>query len=239
MTTIAESLLHLLLLSPLLAWGLLRNRKADRSPLLYFVAAYIGTAWALHTFSQVRFFPGQDWNWAGKGLALGLELVFVFFLPKFTREDFGVTARMDWRGARPLLLVCAVYLVLRIGMYLTSSERSAALHAETILYQATLPGIQEELLYRGILMGLLTAVFRVPQFRLLKVEFGLAAVITSILFGMAHGVSFGEGFRIHVNLFAAIRTAFDGMLFALLVRKTKSILPAIVYHNLLNLIGSH
>jgi membrane protease YdiL (CAAX protease family) len=102
-----------------------------------------------------------------------------------------------------------------------------------------MPGLQEELLYRGILLGLLSSVFVIPGFKFLNVNFGLAAIITSLLFGLTHGISVNENFNFNFNYFSFFRTTFDGFLFALLAGKTKSIFPGIIFHNILNLIGLH
>lgn len=64
-------------------------------------------------------------------------------------------------------------------------------------------------------------------------------ILTTLLFGLDHGISLSKSLDVNVNYFGLVRTAFDGFLFALLVQKTKSIVPAVIYHNLLNLIGNH
>ncbi|HRI87244.1 MAG TPA: CPBP family intramembrane metalloprotease [Candidatus Hydrogenedentes bacterium] len=239
MSSLLESIVHLLLLLPFVVWGLRKNHDTDKKPLLYFAIVYIAINAVLHATSNILLVDGQHWNWSGKIAALLAGIFFVYALPNLTPAQAALNTRMQWHDARPIVLLCAVYFIFRIAMYVGSGEATLALHAETLLFQATLPGIQEELLYRGILMGLLSAVFAYPRFTFLRVDFGLAAVITSLLFGLAHGVSITQEFGITVNYFSLFRTCFDGLLFALLTEKTKSVIPAILYHNLLNLIGSH
>ncbi len=94
-------------------------------------------------------------------------------------------------------------------------------------------------MYRGILLGLINAVFVHPGFSFLKINFGLGTILTSLLFGLAHGLSINENLTFNMNFFVSARTTFDGFLFALLTVKTKSLLPGIFYHNVLNLIGLH
>jgi membrane protease YdiL (CAAX protease family) len=190
-------------------------------------------------FSNVTFFDGQQWNWVGKGSALIAELLFIAFIPGFNKTSFGVTTKINRTETKPLLIFCSVYFLFRVGLYAISDSATFAINTETVLYQATLPGLQEELLYRGILLGLLNSVFVFPEIKFLKVHFGLATIITSLLFGLAHGINIDQNFGFHFNYFVLFRTAFDGFLFALLTEKTKNIFPAIVFHNALNLIGSH
>ncbi|RRA49253.1 CPBP family intramembrane metalloprotease [Acidipila sp. EB88] len=52
---------------------------------------------------------------------------------------------------------------------------------ETLLYQATLPGLDEELAFRGVECGCLLCCFGQTSGRI------WAAALTSLLFGFAHG----------------------------------------------------
>lgn len=238
-TTIFESLLHILILTPLLIWGRQKNKVGDLKPIIFFVVIYVVTNLLLTSGSNINFFQGQQWNWVGKGLAIIVGLLFIAIIPTFNRTTFGITTKMSWSETKPLLTFCFIYLIIRTGLYATSSDATLIINAETTFYQATLPGLQEELLYRGILLGLLSSIFINPSFKFLKVNFGLATIITSLLFGFAHGININENFSFSFNYFALFRTAFDGFIFALLTEKTKSIFPGIVFHNILNLIGIH
>ena len=64
-------------------------------------------------------------------------------------------------------------------------------------------------------------------------------MLTSLLFGLAHGLRINENLTFSMNFFVFARTTFDDFLFALLTVKTKSLLPGMVFHNVLNLIGLH
>jgi membrane protease YdiL (CAAX protease family) len=208
-------------------------------PFVYFVFIYVLTNLILNACSGIILFQGQQWNWAGKCLALAVEILFVLVISPFPKSIFSISKKVDWSGTRPLLILCFIYIVFRIGMYATSGEASLQIHPETTLYQATLPGLQEELLYRGILLGLINTVFIHPGFRFLNVNFGLSTMLTSLLFGLAHGLSLTVNLTFSMNFFVFARAAFDGFLFALLTEKTKSLLPGMVFHNVGNLIGLH
>ena len=237
--SILESIMHILLLIPLLAWGILKNKPSNFKPIIFFALIYIVTNLLLNSFSNVTFFQGQQWNWVGKGLALISELLFIAIIPAFSRTSFRITTKIGWTEIKPLLNVCFAYFLIRIGLYITSNNATLHVNLETTLYQATLPGLQEELLYRGILLGLLSSIFVLPSFTFLKVNFGLATIITSLLFGFSHGINITESLGFSFNYFALLRATFDGFIFALLTEKTKSIFPSIVFHNILNLIGLH
>lgn len=237
--SILESLFHILLLVPLFLIGRLKNKADNYKPLVYFVFIYVLTNLILNACSGIILFQGQQWNWAGKCLALAVEILFVLAISPFPKSMFSITKKVDWSGTTPLLILCFIYIVFRTGMYFTSGDASLQIHPETTLYQATLPGLQEELFYRGILLGLINAVFVHPGFSFLKINFGLGTILTSLLFGLAHGLSINENLTFNMNFFVFARTTFDGFLFSLLTIKTKSLLPGIFYHNVLNLIGLH
>ncbi len=238
-TVIADPLLRLLLLLPFFIAARSANKGHSLMPVLYGILIYLVCNLLLSVLLEVTFFKGQQFNWAGKLAAFAFLIGCVYFVPGCNKKQSGFTLQMEWAGARPILLICSAYLLLRVLLYWRSSEASATIHPETVLFQATMPGLQEELLFRGILLGLLNQVLAKPVWKFAGVTFGWAAVITSILFGLEHGISFGEGFGIHINYFNLIRTALEGFLFALLVQRTKSIFPSVVYHNLLNLTGNH
>ena len=75
---------------------------------------------------------------------------------------------------------------------------------------AILTPIFEELIFRGFILHFFSERF----------PFWIAAVLTSFFFGIAHTYSLG----------VMVITFFMGLLMAILCKKTKSILPAMLFH---------
>src|SRR5882757_666780 len=215
MTSILDSLLQIAILTPFLFLAIRKNKGNSLTPLLYAVIIYLLITILVDRLSSVTLFKGQQFNWVGKGAALLVEGTLAFSIPGFTRKTFGL-AKIEWAGTTPILAVCAIYFFIRLSLYYFSGSIAPEIHTEQFLFQATLPGLQEELLFRGILLGLLTRVFQRPMWTIWKLRFGWAALITSILFGLSHGIGFNEDHTIHFNTFSFFRTAFDGLLFAVL-----------------------
>lgn len=229
-TVILESFLHLLLLTPFFLVA--RRFRKGEAPLRtagYLVLVYV-ISQALTQALALPLFEGQRFNWLGKGVAVVFLLLCAFLIPRFTRQDFGLTSTVRWEGTRTILIVCGLYFLVRLGLYLSSGEATAAIDPETTLFQATLPGIHEELLYRGLLLGILNG---------LLTRSAWPVVLTSLLFGLDHGIRITDGLEVDFSPFSFARTTFDGLLFGFLTQKTRSLLPAVAYHNLLNLIGNH
>jgi len=238
LSAITDSLLRLLILLPFFAVARNANKNGSLIPVWYSILIYLVCNILLYVTTVFSCF-GEQYNWTGKIAAFIVLVGCIYFVPGCDKKHSGFTLQMEWTGARPILLICSAYLLVRVLLYWRSSEASATIHPESALFQATMPGLQEELLFRGILMGLLNQVLVKPVWKFAGSSFGWAAVITSILFGLEHGISLGAGFGIHINFFNFIRTALEGFLFSLLVLNTKSIFPAVIYHNVLNLISNH
>lgn len=234
-----DCLLQLLFLAPFVLLASRPGGNVKAGTLLLAALLFIATSMATDLLVDIPFFEGQKWNWGGKIVSLAIALVFIFSYRSVPPRQFGLTLQIETGNAGRIFLVCAGYVVFRLALYLALTKAPFVFHSETILYQATLPGIAEEMIFRGILLTLLNRVFTRPKWTFARVSFGWAAVITSLLFGLVHGLYFDDGYHIHILFPTVLRIAFDGLLFALLTEKTKSLVPAVLLHNVLNLIGTH
>ncbi|BAV07056.1 CPBP family intramembrane glutamic endopeptidase [Filimonas lacunae] len=105
---------------------------------------------------------------------------------------------------------------------------------ETLLFQLLLPGIDEEMMFRGVLLGLLLTALK-ERIALI----GSPAIgITAVLFGCSHAVTVGAHYSIHFDPFYFLQTALAGYVWGWITFKSRSILLAIVSHNLCNFFGT-
>ena len=107
--------------------------------------------------------------------------------------------------------------------------------SETLLFQLTLPGIDEEIMYRVILLGLLMSS---TENKITKFIGNPAVLITSILFGLIHAFTLSKDYSINFNLIYFLQTAFAGYIWGWVTIKNKSILLAILSHNFSNFFGT-
>lgn len=234
-----DALLQILLVIPFLLLARRGSGSFRARYLLMAAVVFLATSVVTDLLAGISFFRGQEWNWAGKLAALGLALAFVAALRPLTHADFGVTPRIERAGGGPVLCLGGAWLLLRFGAWYLVTRGADEWHPEAVLFQATLPGLAEELIFRGLLLTLFNLAFPDRRWKVAGVRFGWGAVLTSLLFGAAHGLGFHDGLSVQFNAFAFGRTLADGFLFALLAEQTKSLVPGIVLHNLLNLIGNH
>lgn len=175
---------------------------------------------------------GTHWNWQGKSLALVATLA-VATLPAFGWKASGLTlsqAPGSLRGSIPVVLIyCAFFAVIALAF---PSGPSAT---EDVAFQLTLPGLEEEPFYRGILLLALGRAFT-DRVRLLGVDWGWGAVLSCALFGLAHAFGFSHGHFSFDALTMAL-TAAPAFIAVWLRLRTGSLVLPVLLHNFGNSIS--
>lgn len=172
---------------------------------------------------------GDDWNWTGKGLALALSLA-IAALPALGWKRSGLTLRQE--GLIPALTVSVVAVSIFLGLAFWFPGEGG--DAEAFAFQLTMPGLEEEVFYRGVLLLMLNEAFGRPV-NILGARMGWAAVLTSLAFGLDHALGYGaDGFS-----FDPLALALTGgpiLLLAWLRERTGSLVLPILLHNYANTI---
>ena len=168
--------------------------------------------------------PGH-WNWTGKVFSLVLSAIVIYSL-KLSRDAVGLRkqehSKIAWIG---------IGLFIIWGACLGLLFKPGAPDGETLAFQATMPGLAEEIAIRGIAPAiLLNLMNRKPHIDDIPWAVILA---TSIMFGIWHSLSFSGGhfgFDIMSGLFPFIGSIPGGWLRF----KTKSLLAPILGHSVAN-----
>ena len=192
----------------------------------------------LDLFSGIVLFKGQQWNWMGKLGSIAWALCFTYLNPILNKKQIGWTRHFRPHSCRPAAVFMALLLGVRGLQYIIFRDGASSFHLESVLFQATLPGMAEELVYRGILSGLLARVWP-PQWLFFKAKIGWGVILTSVLFGAVHGLSVDAGFHLHFQFYTLLITGLWGFAFAVLKERTGSLIPSMILHNAVNLIGIH
>lgn len=214
--------------------GLLdRERFAPRWLLIAALLVAINDALLTRVYGTMpNLLPESDWNWQGKLLAFAATLA-IATLPMFGWRRVGLTlaqAPGSLKAALPVLvLYCAFFVAIAVAF---SSDPASS---EDIAFQLTMPGLEEESFYRGILLYALYRAFA-RRVRFLGVDWGWGAVLSCLLFGMVHAFGFSDGQFSFDPLVMALTTlpSFIGVWLAL---RTGSVLLPIVMHNFGNVIS--
>lgn len=175
---------------------------------------------------HVGWFRRLDWNWQG----LALEAASSVLLMAVARREIdpAIRLRMAPRSALPILGIAALALVFPIlGSY---GGWRMPYDSETMWFEATLPGIAEELGFRGLIQGLFNRAFG-REWSLGSARLGWGWVFTALLFGIAHGIALSRDFHLTFSLVAILPAIFEGLLLGWLRERTGSLWPGVVIHN--------
>ena len=220
-------LLHIAVILPLLLIFMKERTHENYLRVLSIIVCYFIYNAALtmqFQFNCLNIIHG-NWNWDGKiyGLACGIVLYFLF-RRQFADNNF-FTLKQNKEGLRSALkVVVAILSISILGGVVNDKE----FNLETLLFQLLMPGIDEEIMYRGVLLGLMcsalrtgNAAWRTP-----------AIMINAILFGLVHALSLDGALQINIMNF--IWTGLLGYGFGYITIKTRSILIPMLTHNLYN-----
>ena len=166
-------------------------------------------------------------------VSLCWSLIFIFTNSILTKEEIGWTSKIENKKFIFLSIGILVFVHILIQRLLLKGNGDFC-DAETFLYQATMPGLSEEIVFRGIFLGLLNKIF-LSKWTILNITFGWGLILTSILFGLAHGLYFDKTWIFHFDFPIFIQTFFMGIIFGILREKSKSLIPSVICHNLSNL----
>ncbi|MBS0274271.1 MAG: CPBP family intramembrane metalloprotease [Proteobacteria bacterium] len=181
---------------------------------------------------------GSHWNWSGKiiDIAVMLASALIFIATRrFTARDFGLTFRQAPGTGRAIVFMMIPYLIVMAVLTAKWFGETQPQTAETIWYEATMPGLAEELLWRGILLALLDRMFT-GRLQLAGAEIGYGAIAVTLVFALVHGLHFGKDLAMQVSWLGALMAGVTGFLLAWLRLRTKSLVLPVVLHNATNVI---
>ncbi|MCX7555476.1 CPBP family intramembrane metalloprotease [Xanthomonadaceae bacterium JHOS43] len=131
-------------------------------------------------------FLGGNWNWTGKAFSLVLSVIVILALRIHPRA-MGLTLEQQ----TPMLAIVAVLGFIVWGACLGLLFQPGVADAETLAFQATMPGLSEELVYRGIAPAIVLGFISGK-----RGDYGIPwAVIlaTAVLFGVWHSLGYAGG----------------------------------------------
>jgi len=170
---------------------------------------------------------GTGWNWSGQVLTLLATLGMAALLVRragLSWREMGFTWTQRRGSLRPALGVSGIVLVMHFVWMSFSPVRLGGVTLETWLYQASMPGLVEESLFRGLLLALLDRAF-VARRKVFGAAFGWGAAVITLVFLALHGVRIG-------HLTGVLPAA---LLFLWIRQRTGSLVMPTLVHNLWNL----
>lgn len=179
-----------------------------------------------------------QFNWVGKALdvfALVAITVWLVVTQRLAAQDIGLTLRQSPGTDRVLLYGVLPYLVVLAVLAATWLGNATPAQRETLAFEATMPGLTEELCYRGLLLGIFNRMF-IGRVSLLGAPIGYGAIAVSLVFGLLHGLALDASYHLS---FDPVTTAFTGLIgfwLAWLRMRTGSLVVPVLVHNATNVI---
>ena len=217
--------LAILLVVPALA------RPAARMWAIVFVAAlvlWLGL-WMLPALWPGQRWLGERWNWSGSLLALSGTLWVGTMLVRrasLTWREMGFTWEQQPGSIPSALGVASAALSMQVLLTISSRYAPAPAPLETWLYQATLPGLVEETIFRGVLLALLDRAF-LARSRVLGAPLGWGGVVVTLGFVLLHPLTAS-------SLLAVLPPA---VLYLWLRARTGSLALPVLVHNSWNVLA--
>lgn len=178
-----------------------------------------------------------NWNWQGKILEALWPILLFSFYRRFTLKELGLSvAGLDRKTL--LIALGAANLAWLPNIYaLATGDRvpEEYLNTESILYQLTMPGLAEEIVFRGAFMTIIDR-YTGTEWKFLGANVGYGWLITSFLFFGVHLFSVSAAGDLHIsdNIGSLSTILFSGLVLGWIRNRTGSIWPCVLAHNVQN-----
>lgn len=173
------------------------------------------------------FLPDSDWNWQGKLLALAASLAIASHSAIGWRR-IGLTLAQNRKGLVGTLAIAIAYCLFFVAIAAMFPDDPVS--ADAVAFQLTMPGLEEEILYRGLLLFMLHEAFR-GRVRLAGANWGWSALLTSLLFGLAHAFSYSTAEGVSFDAMIMAMTFIPSFLAVWMRERSGSLLLPILVHN--------
>lgn len=213
----------------------LKERKRDDYLRIFFFAfIYIvyQIVLILPKISKTFDFIESSWNWEGKIFGILFGVICYFIFKNYLGENDFFTLRQVSENFRKYL-IASIFIVV-LAMLIAPLFGSSPFDVETLIFQMTMPGIDEEIMFRGILFGLLLSALR-DKISLLG---NPSILLTAILFGFIHAFTLDKDYSVSFEPIYFMQTAFGGYVWAWVAMKSRSILLPFLSHGFANFFAS-
>lgn len=222
-----------------LAFIMSSKGKVALKPVLLFAAFVLLDNACIWLMKVVEFIPAWGhWNWQGKVLEAGFPVLLALAVPAaFEAKRMGLRLPESKRSWCETGVTCVLYLVIGVPLILLMGAHfGLTADAPTYAYEATMPGLGEEIMYRGVMLMLLNEAFGRP-WKFAGIQFGWGFIIVSALFGFLHGMDAPSVDKIQIVWSGMIFPALTGIVLAWLRKRTGSVWTGVVFHNFVNTVN--
>jgi len=210
------------------------HSRTRRWSLLLFVASLVVLDFAFVEIPRVDGFQHLHWSWQECLLSTAWPFLLVALVPGISLASVGVTSRFRPGWLKPSIVAGLLALAVPAVFFILGVRKK--LDAQGWAFLLIMPGLAEELVFRGVYQSLLNRAFGKP-WRLAGAEFGWGLIITAILFAGSNGlVAVDPQLHARIVLHAAIAPFMLSLVSGWIRERTDSIWPSVFGHNLSNIV---
>jgi membrane protease YdiL (CAAX protease family) len=215
-------------------WIAARHSRTRQWGSLKFVAFLVVLDIALVDIPRVDGFRHLHWSWQESLLSSMWPFLAVALVPAISLASIGVTSRFRSGWLKPSTVALLLALAVPATFFIIGARK--ILDWEGWVFLLIMPGLAEELVFRGVYQSLLNRVFGKP-WRLADAEFGWGLVVTAILFAASNGlVAVGPQLHVRIVLSAAVAPIMLSLVSGWVRERSDSIWPSVIGHNLTNIV---
>jgi membrane protease YdiL (CAAX protease family) len=202
--------------------------------LVLFVALLVILQNALTEIPRVGGFQHLHWAWQASLLITALTVIVAWLAPEVSFASIGVTSSLRPGWFKPGIVALLIAAALPAVAFIHGSR--VQLTGEGWAYLLVMPGLAEELLFRGLYQSLLNRALG-RGWRFGGAEFGWGLLITSVLFAGSNGlIAIDDQLHARLVLPAAIAPFIASLVSGWVRERTNSVWPSVVGHNLSNIV---
>ena len=176
-----------------------------------------------------RIWGNQLINWSGKLYSIVFALIMQISLKNIiSLKDTGLTIKQNNNSIKFSLIFVLLFFIIASSIGFLSKKGD--FNSEVLLFFAIMPGLGEELIYRGLLLGLLNKIFE-RKFKLLRTNFGWGLILTSIVFGLLHGFNLNDNYNLQFDFITILLTGTYGFIYGLIRERSGSLVFPVIAHS--------
>ena len=208
--------------------------RTRRWGLVLFVACLTVLNTALIEIPRMGAFQRLQWSWQESIVSTAWPFLLVALVPGISLASIGVTLRFRPGWLKPSIVAGVVALAVPAVFFALGARKK--LDAQGWAFLLLMPGLAEEVVFRGVYQSLLNRVFGKP-WRLAGAEFGWGLLITAILFAGSNGlVMVDSQLHARIVLYAAIAPVTLSLVSGWIRERTDSVWLCVFGHNLSNVV---
>ena len=175
----------------------------------------------------------SKWNWTGKIFTITFGTCVYYLIRESLKPfDFIGFKKESIFLKRPLIVASLPILLAFFSYFNPKTEYDF----ETLLYESTMPGIDEEIMFRAVFLGIMLNALK-ERFSFLNLSIrNPSLILNGLLFGLVHGLQITKGLDVNFDYRMGLGTFFYGYLYGWLTIQSRSILLGVLSHNFSNVL---